>query len=94
MDINILGSLTIVGVQEVQNIGLDTAFRNNIMPIFYEVGKIIAYVSVTYGAYYLIRMKYAEGANRIKWAAVGYICLRLTEDFIDLVDSIANNINF
>ena len=69
-------------------------FVINIMPIFYDIGKIMVYCCVAYGSYYLIRGQYAEGVNRIKWAGIGYICLRMTESFVKWVDTVASGIKF
>lgn len=73
---------------------LSNAFRIGIMPILYDIGKIIFMCSVVYGTFYIIRKQYPEGSERIKYAAIGYIVLRLTDGFCQLVDQIANNITF
>ena len=73
---------------------LSNAFRTGIMPILYDIGRVIFWCSTVYGTYYIIRKQYPEGSERIKYAAIGYIVLRLTDGFCQLVDNIANNIKF
>ena len=73
---------------------LSNAFRVGIMPILYDIGRVIFWCSIVYGTYFIIRKNYPEGSERIKLAAVGYIILRLTDGFCQLVDQIANNITF
>lgn len=73
---------------------LSRAFKIGILPILFDIGRIIFWCSVVYGTYHIIRRQYPEGSDRIKWAAIGYICLRLTNGFTELVDNIANNIKF
>jgi hypothetical protein len=73
---------------------LSNAFRTGILPILFDIGRVIFICSVVYGSYYIIRRQYPEGSERIKYAAIGYIILRLTDAFVNLVDNIANNIKF
>ncbi len=75
-----------------QSIGLYDAFRTSITPIFFEIGKTLAWCSASYGTYYVIQMRYTEGINRIKWAMMGYVCLRMTDAFMLLTDKVATNI--
>lgn len=77
-----------------QNVGLYAPFKTSITPIFYEIGKLLTWCSISYGAYYVIQMRYSEGVNRIKWAAIGYIVLRMTDSFMTLIDNIADNMSF
>ena len=76
-----------------QSIGLYDAFKSSITPIFFEIGKLLSWCSISYGTYYVIQMRYTEGINRIKWAMIGYIILRMTDSFMTLTDSIATNIS-
>ena len=64
------------------------------MPILIDIGKVIFSCSVVYGAYYIMRKQFVIGIDSIKWAAIGYIALRLTQGFTNLVDSIANGLKF
>jgi len=73
---------------------LSTAFNSGIMPILIDIGKVIFSCSVVYGAYYIMRKQFVIGIDSIKWAAIGYIALRLTQGFTNLVDSIANGLKF
>ena len=73
---------------------LSNAFNVGIMPILIDVGKIIFQCSTVYGAYYIMRKQYQIGLDSIKWAAIGYIALRLTHGFTLLVDSIASTMKF
>jgi len=73
---------------------LSTAFNSGIMPILIDIGKIIFSCSVVYGAFYIMRKQYVVGVDSIKWAAIGYIALRLTQGFTSLVDNIASNLKF
>ena len=41
-----------------------------------------------------MRKNYIVGCDTIKWAAIGYIALRLTQGFTSLVDSVANGLKF
>ena len=77
----------------VGNIGLFDAFRVSIIPIFMEIGKVLLYVSVFYGAYHIIRSQYQRGVDKIKWAAIGYIILQMTDAFVKIVDNIAKNMS-
>jgi len=77
-----------------QTVGLYDAFKNSIAPIIFEIGKTLTWCSVVYGTYYIIQMRYTEGVNRIKWACVGYIVLRMTDSFMVLVEKVANNVHF
>ena len=76
------------------NVGIAQAFDTSVMPIFMEIGVVLFKCCVVYGIYFLIRMQYTEGVNRIKYAVLGYIILRMTDSFVDLVDQIARNIRF
>lgn len=91
MDINFVSNISIFG-QVQQNLGLYDAFSSAIAPIFFEIGKLIAYCSISYGTYYVIQMRYTEGINRIKWAMIGYVILRMTDSFMTLTDNVANNV--
>jgi len=73
---------------------LSTAFNNGIMPILIDIGKVIFSCSVVYGSYYIMRKQYVVGIDSIKWAAIGFISLRLCQGFTNLVDSIANGLKF
>lgn len=73
------------------DIGLFSAFRSSIVPIFMEIGKVLLYVSVFYGAYHIIRSQYTKGVEKIKWAAIGYIMLQMTDAFVSIIDKIAQN---
>ena len=75
-------------------IGLDNAFQNSIMPIFYDFGRVLFKVSLAYGIYYIMRMKYTEGVNRMKWAVIGYACLKSITPFVALIDAVTGNIHF
>lgn len=85
-------SLITLGVQN--GTGIANAFDNSIMPIFYEIGTVLFKCCIVYGVYYIIRMQYTQGVERIKWAVIGYISLRLTDSFIQLIDNIAKNMKF
>jgi hypothetical protein len=76
------------------DVGLYSAFYGALMPVLQDIGKIMFMTSTVYGTYYIMRMKYGEGANMIKYAAIGYICLSLTDKFIRLVDKIVANMKF
>jgi len=71
--------------------GLYDAFRSGIAPIFADIAKTLFWCSTVYGAYYVIQMRYTEGINRIKYAAIGYIIFRMADNFLVLVDRIADN---
>jgi hypothetical protein len=73
---------------------ISNAFKAGIMPVMYDIGKVIFWCSSVYGVYYIIRRNYREGVDRLKWATIGYICLRLLDAFTKLVDVIVNNITF
>ena len=73
---------------------LSTAFNSGIMPILIDIGKVIFSCCVVFGAYYIMRKQFVIGIDSIKWAAIGYIALRLTQGFTNLVDSIANGLKF
>lgn len=68
------------------------AFRQVVLPIFYEIGTCIFFCSVAYGFYYLMRKNVKEATGRLKWAAIGYICLKCMEVFARLVDNVAIDI--
>lgn len=89
MDINSI-YITTIGIQE--SIGLYEAFKSSVSPILFEAGKLLTWCSIAYGTYYVIQMRYSEGINRIKWAMIGYIILRMTDSFMTLTDTIARNI--
>lgn len=72
-------------------IGIVSSFNSSIMPIFMEIGVVLFKCSVIYGIYRIIRSQYTQGVTQIKWAAIGYISLRLTDAFVVLVDNIAKN---
>lgn len=73
---------------------LSNAFIKNILPIFWDIGKVIFICSVVYGTYYIMRRNYNEGIERIKMASIGYVAMRMTSCFIDLIDKIADGIKF
>lgn len=99
MDINSINLIqpiiTFAEIQQStqQNLGLYSAFKTSITPILFETGKLLAWCSISYGTYYIIQMRYTEGINRIKWAMIGYIVLRMTDSFMTLTDNIATNIS-
>lgn len=78
----------------MESVGLYNSFRVSFIPILTDGAQIIFWCSFAYGSYYLMQMRYGEGINRIKWAGLGYISFKLADKFINLVDKIANNINF
>lgn len=90
--------ITLIGevsqIQPQQTIGLYNAFQTSIAPLFYDIGKTLFWCSVAYGGYHIIQMRYTEGINRIKWAAIGWIILRMTDQFLQLTDKVANNMKF
>lgn len=76
---------------------ISEAFRKAVLPYLLDFGKVVFWCSTIYGIYFLIRRQVSEGTDRIKWAALGYICLRLINAFTNLVDSIGeqmSNIKF
>jgi hypothetical protein len=68
------------------------AFNEHIMPIMIDIGRTIFMCTVAYATYYLMRKQYREGVERIKAAAIGYICLSGMNLFIRIVDQIAGSI--
>ena len=73
---------------------ISTPFRKNVLPLFFDFGKVVFWCTTVYGCYYLMRRQVNEGADRIKWAALGYIALRMINSFTDLVDAVADSMQF
>jgi len=73
---------------------LSNAFNTGIMPILIDIGKVISQCSIVYGSYYIMRKQFQIGVDSIKWSAIGYIALKLTHSFTQLVDNIASTMKF
>lgn len=72
---------------------ISNTFRTNLMPIVWDIGKTILWVSIPGGFYLIMRRNHKEGWERIKWACIGYIGLKFTDTFVNIVDKIANNMH-
>lgn len=69
---------------------LSNGFKQAFFPIFFDIGKIIFWCAVFYGVYFIIRRQTHEGVDRLKWAGIGYICLRFVDVFTSIVDKTAD----
>ena len=74
--------------------GLANAFESSILPIFFDFGKCLFYVSIISGVYMLIRGNGSESIKKIKTSIIGYVAMRCTIAFVNLVDRIADTIKF
>lgn len=73
---------------------LSKAFIDNFLPILYDLGKVVFWVSAIGGLYLVMRTQITEGIERLRAAALGYIGLRLLTGFVELVDKITSGIHF
>lgn len=65
-------------------------FAKSVMPILFDIGKTIFMCTSVYATYYIMRKQYGEGVERAKAAAIGYICMRSIDKFIDIVDKVTS----
>lgn len=69
---------------------LHTAF----MPYIWDCAKVLLYVGVIQGVYYIMRADTKQATNKIKYASMGYILIRFIDVFVSLVDTVASSMNF
>lgn len=74
--------------------GLATIFENCLLPLAIEGGKCLFYLTCVSGIYVLIRGNASESIKKIKTASIGYILLRSIKNFVNLIDRIADTIQF
>lgn len=74
--------------------GLANAFESGILPIFFDFGKCLFYTSIISGVYMLIRGNGSESVKKIKTSIIGYVAMRCVVAFVNLVDKIADGIQF
>lgn len=71
---------------------ISQTFNQHLMPIMIDIGRTIFMCTTAYATYYLMRKQYREGVERIKAAAIGYICLSGMNLFIRIVDQVASSV--
>lgn len=74
--------------------GLAKVFEDCLLPIAFEMGKCLFYLTIVSGVYVLIRGNASESIKKIKTATIGYVMLRCVVAFVNLVDRIADTIKF
>ncbi|MEG0086548.1 MAG: hypothetical protein RR817_08750 [Niameybacter sp.] len=74
--------------------GLAQIFEDCLLPLAVEGGKCLFYITCVSGIYVLIRGNASESIKKIKTATIGYILLRTIKNFVDLIDRIADTIQF
>jgi hypothetical protein len=78
----------------MESVGLAQAFKTAIMPIMYDIGQVLFFCAVLLGGYLWIQGRSSDAIRRIRDACYGYIFIRLSEQFINLIDKIAESIKF
>lgn len=74
--------------------GLSQVFETAILPLCFDMGKCMFYITIISGVYVLIRGNVHESIKKIKTATIGYVILRCVVSFVNLVDRIADTIKF
>lgn len=73
---------------------ISSAFEENILPLAFDIGKCIFMTTTISGVYILMRGNQSEAIKKIKNSVWGYIILRLICSFVELIDKIANQLQF
>lgn len=74
--------------------GLAKLFEECLLPIAFEMGKCLFYLTIISGVYVLIRGNTSDSIKKIKTSTIGYVMLRCVVGFVNLVDRIADTIKF
>jgi hypothetical protein len=62
------------------------------LPFFYDIGKIILLFCVVQGVYLFMRSDPKACLNKVKFAIIGYLILRLVSVGLVMIDAIATSI--
>lgn len=73
---------------------LSIAFEECLLPLAFDAGRCLFYLTIISGVYVLIRGNASEAIKKIKMSTTGYVILRCVVAFVNLVDRIADGIKF
>lgn len=74
--------------------GLSELFDQVLIPIAEEGGKCLFKLILVGGVYTLMRGSASESIKKIKMATIGYILLNTIQQYVKLIDRLADTIKF
>lgn len=74
--------------------GLAQIFETTIMPIIWDGGKCLFYITLVSGIYAFIRGSASDSIRKIKVSIIGYVLLQFIIELVGLIDKLSATIHF